>query len=185
MTKTFYLYTYLLIILLSLGLPALAKWGTFTMTDDNGDQVIVKHGLFGKKTIVKDRYGDGFANSKSIFGLTKDTQVGVLGNEVHAHKGLFGFGKTEGHDVLGDTVSSKNNPLYRNTNVNLSGANSFLNKFFAPKPSSPVNPTNMPGQVGSMPNMQPGIQPVNTPAPLIDPNAFSGAPTPINPNSSN
>jgi hypothetical protein len=126
------LFLILFMLLLS-NQRALAKWGTTTVTDDNGEQVVVKHGLFGKKTIVKDRFGDGVANSKSIFGLTKDTQVNVLGNDVRVHKGLFGFSKTEGHDILGDSVSSKKNLLYHNTNVNLSGVNNLLNKYLGPK----------------------------------------------------
>ncbi len=136
------------------GMPAFAKWGTFSMTDEHDDQVTVKHGLFGKKTIVKDRYGNGFKHSKSIFGLTKDTQVGVLGNEMHVHKGLFGFGKTEGHDIFGDTVTSKKNLLYRNTNIDLSGVDDFLSKKFAAKPALPQPSSNPPGQE-LVPNVPP------------------------------
>jgi hypothetical protein len=43
--------------------------GKFTVTDGSGDQVVVKHGLFGHKTVVNDRLGDGFERSRSIFGL--------------------------------------------------------------------------------------------------------------------
>ena len=98
-----------------------------------------------KKTVVQDRWGDGFAHKKSIFGLTKDTEVSALGNDVHSHKGLFGFGKTEGQDMLGDTFTSHKNLLYRNTNVNLSGVNGLLDKYFGPKNSlnAPINPTTL------------------------------------------
>jgi hypothetical protein len=150
--------------------PALAKWGKFTITDDNGEQVVVKHGLFGKKTIVKDRWGDGFEHKRSIFGLTKDTQVSAVGNDVHVHKGLFGFGKTEGQDMLGDTISSHNNPLYHNTNVNLSGVNNVIDKYFGSKKplNSPLNPNF---------TKQNPHDPVQNFSPPIDPNIPQTTPT--------
>jgi len=134
------------------GQPTLAKWGTFTITDEHGDQVKVKHGLLGKKIVVQDRNGNGFKHSKSIFGISKKTDVAVLGNEASVHKTWFGFSKIEGHDMLGDTVSSKKNPLFRNTNVNLSGADAFLSKISSPKSSLPPNNPYMPGQSGPSPN---------------------------------
>lgn len=150
------------ILLLEQGLPAFAHWGKFTITDNNGEEVVVKHGLFGKKTVVEDRWGDGFAHSRSIFGLTKDTKVSALGNDVHVHKGLFGFGKTEGQDMLGDTFTSHKNLLYRNTNVNLSGVNGLMSKFFGPKQ---VPPAGMP------PNATPQVPNAN----VIPPNSDVGA----------
>ncbi len=148
---------------------AIAKWGTFKITDDSGDEVMVHHGLFGKKTVVKDRNGDGFSHSRSIFGLTKDTQAGALGNDIHVHKGLFGFGKTEGQDMLGDTVNSKSNPLFRNTNIDLSGANNMVSKFFGKhKPVVPNNFSPPVPQSESLPSAS-----SNPSAPLADPNAFA------------
>jgi hypothetical protein len=146
-------------------LPAFAGWGKFTLTDNNGEQVVVKHGLFGKKTIVKDRFGDGFEHNKSIFGLTKDTKVSALGNDVHVHKGLFGFGKTEGQDMLGDTVTSNKNLLFRNTNVNLSGVNGLVDKYFGPKNIN--NPPLDPGLAKRLPNEAlPGNIPLNPNLPI-------------------
>jgi hypothetical protein len=124
-----------LVAFLNSATPALA-WlglGKFTMTDGSGDQVVVKHGLFGRKTVVTDRFGNGVETSRSIFGLTKDTKVGVLGNEVHSHKGLFGFSKTESQSMLGDTVTSNKNPLYGNTNINLKGVDGLLSGYMQPK----------------------------------------------------
>ena len=157
-------------------MPSMAKWGTFTMTDDQGDEVKVKHSLFGKKTVVKDRNGNGFEHSRSIFGLTKDTKVGALGNDMHVHKGLFGFGKTEANDMLGDTVKSKKNLLFRNTNVDMNGANSFLTKMFSkPNQAKP----NIPSPAGIDPNTPLSSSPLagqnqlSSPVPLVSPGQFS------------
>jgi len=153
-----------LIILALYGSNALAKWGTVSVTDGSGEQIEVKHGLFSKKTIIKDRYGDGVQHSRTIFGLSKDTQVGVAGNEVSVHKGLFGFGKTEGHDLLGDSVSSSKNPLFSKTNIDLSGANNLMSKIFSKTSStSQFNPS-IPVQPSSF-----GSPPVNIPPPVLDP----------------
>ncbi len=163
MTKRF-LASMAVIVTLATNSPALAKWGKVTVTDNNGEEMVVKHGLFGKKTYVKDRFGDGFQNKKSIFGLTKDTQVSALGNDVHVHKGLFGFGKTEGKDMFGDKISSNKNPFYRNTKVDLSGANNLFTKYFAPQKIAP--PTVDPNAV-SHPQALPGALPFsnsNSPA---------------------
>jgi len=162
MTERFLLPLLILFVLLWSNQFALAKWGTVTVTDDNGEEIVVKHGLFGKKTIVKDRFGNGVESKKSIFGLTKDTEVNAVGNDVHVHKGLFGFSKTEGHDILGDTVTSKKNLLYSNTNVNLSGVNDLLNKYLRPKNLNPQgfdpNATNRrpmnPGLINQTPTNQ-------------------------------
>jgi hypothetical protein len=117
---------------LSNATPAIARLGKFTITDGSTEQVSVKYGLFGHKVIVKDKLGNGYEGSRSIFGLTKDTRVGVLGNEVHSHKGLFGFSKTDVHTILGDTVTSNKNPIYRNTNINLQGIDGLMSKYTQP-----------------------------------------------------
>jgi hypothetical protein len=134
-----------LMLLLGNNAPALAGLGKFTITDGSGDQVVVKHGLFGRKISYKDRYGNNLEKSRSIFGLTKDTKVGVLGNEMHSHKGLFGFSKTEGHSILGDSVTSSKNPFYRNTNVNLSGVDGFLKNSMQSKQANipPATPASL------------------------------------------
>ena len=168
MTKRF-LASMAVLITLAPTLPVFAKWGKVTVTDSSGEEVVVKHGLFGKKTLVKDRFGDGFQNKKSIFGLTKDTQVSALGNDVHVHKGLFGFGKTEGKDMFGDKISSNKNPFYRNTNIDLSGANKMFTKYFAPQQITP--PTVDPNAI-SHPQALPGALPFsnsNPPAVPITP----------------
>ena len=48
MRKTFSFFVPL-IIGIFFAPSTLAKWGTFTITDNNGEQVVVKHGLLGKK----------------------------------------------------------------------------------------------------------------------------------------
>lgn len=131
-----FLFPLLVPIILLSNQSALAKWGTFTMTDENGEQVKVKHGLFGKKTIVKDRFGNGVATKQGIFGINKDTQVSAVGNNVQVHKGLLGS-QTEVEDMLGDKITSNKNLLYSNTNVDLSGVNRLLNKYFGPKMGNP------------------------------------------------
>jgi len=112
---------------------ARADLSKVTVTTGAGDKVVVKHGLFGRKTtIVKDRFGDGFASSKGILG-TKNTEVNVLGNRVHSHKGILGTSETSGQTILGDSFQSHKGLLGRDTNINLSGVNSLLNRYLSPK----------------------------------------------------
>jgi hypothetical protein len=77
--------------------------------------------------------------------------VSALGNGVKVHKGLFGFGKTEGQDILGDSFTSNKNPIYRNTNVDLSGVSNLIDKYFAPKNTAPdpsnFTPARLPSQI--------------------------------------
>lgn len=126
----------LLCVLLSqLGQPVKAGWGKLTVDSGGGDELTVKHGLFGHKTEVKDRLGDGFVKSHSIFG-TKTEEISVLGNGIKYHKGLLGFSSASGHTMFGDSLSSHKNPLYRTTNVNMSGINSLLGNYLHPQPST-------------------------------------------------
>ncbi len=169
MRKLNYLSTIaLLSIWLICPLPSFAGWGKTTVTDNNGEEVTVKHGLFGKKTIVKDRWGDGVEHNRSIFGLSKDTKVSALGNDVHVHKGLFGFSKVEGQDMLGDKWSSSKNPLFGNTKVDLSGVNRIVDKYFGPKQlnNPSIDPNALkPGTNERLQNLDPAID-ANPRAPI-------------------
>jgi len=150
---------------LSNGPSVMAGFGKTTITDESGEEVVVKHGLFSHKTMVKDRLGNVYERKRGLFG-TKDTKVDVLGNEVHTHKGLFGFSNTDAHSILGDSVTSKKNPLYRDTNVNVKGVSGLLNKYFKSKqtniplaPSGTINqgqPESLPAiNAPSLPNPSP------------------------------
>jgi len=132
-------------------LPVLAGWGKFTIDSGSGDQVEVKHGLFGRKTVVKDRLGDGFASSHSILG-TKSTEASVLGNGVRYHKGLLGFSSASAHTMLGDSITTHKGLFTRNTNVNVSGINSLLGRYI--HPPAPV------GQGAPMPDPADAAEPI-------------------------
>ncbi len=161
------------VTLLGNATPAIARLGKFTITDGTTDRVSVKYGLFGHKIIVKDALGNGYEGSRSIFGLTKDTRVGVLGNEVHAHKGLFGFSKVEARSILGDTVTSNNNPIYRNTNINLQGLDGLMSKYT--QPNQPRMPFAVP------PGLNQGQSYTSSP---FSPNSPTVSPSAPSPNSS-
>lgn len=147
--------------------PALAGWGKFTLTDEDGETVEVKHGLFSHKTIVHDRLGNTVERSKGIFGINRNTQVSVLGNSVTRHKGLLGS-RTEVHSMLGDSATSKKNLFYRNTNVNVKGASSLLKDLFKPKQTgTPLMP---PPSENYIPPMMPSTSmPNSMPAPNLNP----------------
>lgn len=108
--------------------PAHAGWGKLTVTTGAGDQVVVKRGLFGRKTVVQDRLGDNFSTSHGWFG-TKSTEANVLGNGIRYNKGLFGISSASAHTLLGDNLESHKGLFYRNTNVNLSGINSLVGQY--------------------------------------------------------
>jgi hypothetical protein len=123
---------FFLVVQFQFGQPAEAGWGKMTIDSGAGDQVVVKHGLLGRKTVVEDRLGDGFATSHSIIG-TKTTEVSVLGNGVRYHKGLLGFSSASAHTMLGDSLSTHKGLFYRTTNVNVSGINSLLGHYLHPE----------------------------------------------------
>jgi hypothetical protein len=139
-------------------LPALAWRGNdFAITDGAGEQLQIKHSLFGRnKTVVKDRLGDGFATQTGFFG-TKTSEVGILGNRLQSHKGLLGNSETDASTLLGDRLVTKKGIFgRRKTAVDLSGTTHLVQSFFN-KPKFPL-PSPM-GSQSMTPQMVPAAAP--------------------------
>lgn len=107
--------------------PALARGNDLVIKDGFGEQVVVKHGWFGKKTVtVKDRLGDGYTTNKGLFG-TKEQSVNILGNGFTRKKGLFGGSQINGSTILGDKITTKKGIFgRRTTEVDVSGASQAI-----------------------------------------------------------
>jgi hypothetical protein len=127
------------LVVLACAQASQARGNDYVITDGQGEGVQIKHGFFGKKSVVvKDRMGDGFATKKGWFG-TKETEANVLGNSFHKKKGLLGGSTIEGHTILGDTVSTKKGIFGRSTTtIDASGVSNLIRgllKDDMPKPS--------------------------------------------------
>lgn len=114
--------------------PALARGNDWTITDGMGEELQVKNGFFGKKkTIVKDRMGNGFKKETGLLGGTT-TEASVLGNGFKKKKGIFGGSDISGSTIFGDTVQTKKGIFgRRKTTVDLSGTSKLVQSFFGPK----------------------------------------------------
>ena len=136
---------------LALGVLCQSAWAwpmNFTAQDGSGDEISIKKGWFGNKTkVAKDRFGDGFAEKKSILG-TKQTEVNVLGNGIATKKGLFGNREIQAHTILGDNFTTKKHWWGRTTSVNASGIGSLLDSTFKGK----MGRNGMPPMLGSSQN---------------------------------
>jgi hypothetical protein len=149
----------LLCILASGQLSASASPLKLTVTSGEGESATYKRGLLGdKKTEIEDRIGDKFEQKRGIFGLTKDTQVGVLGSNVRYHKGILGNSAFDAQSWLGDKIKYRRNAFgWRNANINLSGSAGFVSKLFnetSDQPASSVpegQPTQTLSPFASMP----------------------------------
>jgi hypothetical protein len=121
-------------ILLSNSLPALAWPINLTVTSGEGEEATYKRGLLGnKRTTVKDRLGDKFETKRGIFGISKDDELGVLGNGAKFHKGILGNTETDVHTMFGDSVKYKKNVFgWRRANIDLHGMTSVMDQGFRP-----------------------------------------------------
>jgi len=146
----------LVFLLLSCDLEAKAGLGKLTVTSGSGDELVIKHGLFHRKTLVEDRFGDGFATTHSIFG-SKSKEINLLGNGVRYRRGILGLSDTEAHTLLGDRVSSHKGLIYRNTQVDLSGVNQLLHHCLNPQTSqdAPAPKTLPEPQDTALPRLKP------------------------------
>src|SRR5947207_601414 len=103
------------IVVLACGQTSSARGNDWTLTTGMGDGVQVKHGWFGRKSVVvKDRLGDGYATKKGLFGTTQ-SEANVLGNTFTKKKGLLGGSDIEGHTIFGDTITTKKGIFGRRT----------------------------------------------------------------------
>lgn len=133
------------LLMINLALPSvLARGNDLTITDGMGEQLQVKHSLFGKKTrIVKDRLGDGFAQEQSLLG-SRTTEIGLLGSQFKSKTGLLGNSETGASTIFGDKFVSKKGIFgRRKTAVDLSGSSQLIRGLLSkPKPillNSPGN----------------------------------------------
>jgi hypothetical protein len=103
------------LVVLACAQSSQARGNDFIITDGQGEGVQVKHGFFGKKTVVvKDRLGNGYATKKGWFG-TKETEANIMGNTFHKKKGLLGGSQIEGSSILGDRITTKKGIFGRST----------------------------------------------------------------------
>jgi hypothetical protein len=114
------------------------KPGTLDVRTGFGEEVMVKHGLFGTTdTEVKDRLGDAYEDKNGLF--SSEQGVNFLGNSYVKHKGLLSGTTVEGRSIFGDRIESKKSFFGlgpRKTTVDLSGVGSIVqqvtNKFLQP-----------------------------------------------------
>jgi hypothetical protein len=126
----------LAITLISLNLsgrPALAGWGTFTMTDGNGDGVKYKHSLLGQKSMeAEDKLGDSYVRKRGLLGVNRETGASVLGNGFDVKHGLVSGKTFKAGDIFGDSVKSKKSFFGvgpRNTTVDVHGMETIVHGF--------------------------------------------------------
>ena len=128
-------------------LPVLAWPISLTVSSGEGDEATYKQGLLGnKRTTVKDRMGDKYETKRGIFGLTKDEEVGLLGNGAKYHKGILGNSETDAHTMFGDSVKYKKNVFgWRSGKVDLHGVSEALDRAFKPTMPLQKEPIASPG----------------------------------------
>lgn len=110
------------------------------ITDGGGEELRFKNSLFGRKVrMVKDRFGDGYALQKGFLS-GKDTEMSLLGNHIHRHRGLFGGSEMSGSTILGDRFATKKGLFgKRKMAFDLSGTGGLLKGLFnRPMPLMPV-----------------------------------------------
>jgi hypothetical protein len=147
-----------LLSMVCLNVPSFARGNDLSITDGAGEQVQIKHSLFGRnKTVMRDRFGDGFAQQNGFFG-SKASEVSVLGNRVMHKKGLLGNSETDAITIFGANMVTKKGIFGRRTTaVDLSGTNQLIHSFLGhsgPGPGYPGAPM-FGGGGGAPPMMQP------------------------------
>jgi hypothetical protein len=156
-----------LMVLVQLGAnaPAFAWPFSLTVNSGEGEEAVYKRGLLGnRRTMVKDRFGDKYENKRGIFGLSKDNELGVLGNGARYHKGILGNKETDVHTMFGDSVKYKKNVFgWRSANVDLHGVSSLLDRSVS-RPSVPPQSGGLPipsdeRQPGNLERLEPEGQP--------------------------
>jgi hypothetical protein len=165
-----------LMVLLQLGssYPAFAWPFSLTVNSGEGEEAIYKRGLLGnKRTMVKDRFGDKYENKRGIFGLSKDNELGVLGNGARYHKGLLGNTETDVHTMFGDSVKYKKNVFgWRRANVDLHGVSSLLDHSVT-RPTLPPNNGALPSDEQKPGNLE-RLEPQGQPDSSLPGGGFSG-----------
>jgi hypothetical protein len=123
---------------------AQAHWGKVQVTDGQGDNLEIHQyplGL-GKGVQVQDKLGDSFGYKKGLFGINRDTNAAILGNDLKIHHGLLGT-SVDGQSMFGDTVKShkflKVGP--RITTVNLQGMSGLASGLLHPSAPANINPS--------------------------------------------
>ncbi len=115
------------------GLPAFAGWGTFTMTDGNGDGVKYKHSLLGQRSMqAEDKLGDSYVHKRGLLGINRETGASVLGNGFDVKHGLVSGKTYKASDILGDSFKSKKSFFGlgpRNTTVDVHGMGNVVHSY--------------------------------------------------------
>src|ERR1700733_6500339 len=115
------------------GQPAHAGWGTFTMTDGNGDGVKYKHSLLGQKSMeAEDKLGDSYVRKRGLLGVNRETGASVLGNGFDVKHGLVSGKTFKAGDIFGDSIKSKKSFFGfgpRNTTVDVHGMGNVVHGF--------------------------------------------------------
>lgn len=161
------------IVLAAVAAPVLARGNDLVVKDGFGDQVGVKHGFFGHKTVVvKDRLGDGYGTKSGFFG-TKETDVNVLGNSYKRQRGWFGGSTVSGSTILGDKVSTKKGIFgRRTTTIDASGTSSVLQGLWQKNKSKILGTNPSTGNLGTV-DGKPNSEMLQNP-PSVDSNSYSG-----------
>jgi hypothetical protein len=115
------------------GPPALAGWGTFTMTDGNGDGVKYKHSLLGQKSMeAEDKLGDSYVRKRGLLGVNRESGASVLGNGFDVKHGLVSGKTFKAGDIFGDSIKSKKSFFGfgpRNTTVDVHGMGNIVHGY--------------------------------------------------------
>jgi len=143
-------------LLIGLNTASFAWGNNLTIKDGFGEEVTVRHGLFGsKQRVIKDRLGDGVAQKTGLFG-TRETQVNLLGNQFRKKKGLFGGSEIDGSTIFGDKVTTKKGWFgRRTTTVDVSGMSAVIHDLMAGRKVGPTGPA-----------LGPGLLPPGAPVPV-------------------
>ncbi len=137
MKKTFFAFLFTF----SLLLPAAGAADNWSITDGMGEELEVKHSLFGKKVkSAKDRYGNSFKSEDGLLSSGR-TSLTLLGNRLEKKNGLLSGSKLEASTIFGDKVKSKKGLFgRRKTELDLSGSAALISSFFGKKKTLEADP---------------------------------------------
>ncbi|MBA4077976.1 MAG: hypothetical protein C0508_23305 [Cyanobacteria bacterium PR.023] len=116
-------------------LDALARSGDIQVKSGQGEELKVKHSLFGRKNIVvQDRLGDQIEHQTGLVG--SKAKVQILGNGYESKTGILGNKSYKISTILGDKVETKKTWFglgRRKTTVDLSGTTGLVNQVLQTK----------------------------------------------------
>lgn len=141
--------------------------GNIDLKTGFGEEFMVRHGLFGQKTVgLQDRAGDRYVKKQGLFG-TKETDVNFLGNRYVKKKGLFGNRDSQVSSMFGDSITTHRGWFglgRKQTRVDLSGMSSIVQSFVgrkAPAMGDGALPNGAGAGAAGMPPVDNGGMPAN------------------------